>query len=270
MSIDKKINPYNLLKKVRENKPLIHHITNFVTIYDCANIVKVFGGSPVMAHAKEEAGDMTTIASALVLNIGTLTSDIIESMKLSAKAANKKGIPIIFDVCGAGATSFRDKSCFDIIENNKIDIIKGNASEIAKIAGENVQTKGVDSTQIDSDLKLVSQKLASKYDSTVVITGETDIISDKNETLFVKNGNKMMAEIVGTGCMAASVIATFASIEKDLKVATVSGLVCFEIASEIAAEKSKNLGVGSFKVNLFDAVYNLDEKSIKEKMRIAL
>ena len=100
---------YKLLKQVREQKPLVHHITNWVTIYDCANIVKVFGASPVMAHAKQEVADMVGIASALVLNIGTLTDPVIESMIIAGKAANSKGIPVILDVCGAGATGYRDK-----------------------------------------------------------------------------------------------------------------------------------------------------------------
>ncbi|MBU1006034.1 MAG: hydroxyethylthiazole kinase, partial [Candidatus Omnitrophica bacterium] len=140
---------YGILEKVREEKPLVHHLTNWVTIYDCANIVKVFGGAPVMAHAPEEAADMAELSSALVLNIGTLTSDFIESMKIAAKAANKKGIPVTLDICGAGATKFRDEKCFELLKDAKIDIIKGNASEVARIAGEDVRTKGVDSSKVE-------------------------------------------------------------------------------------------------------------------------
>ncbi|MFH1351952.1 MAG: hydroxyethylthiazole kinase, partial [bacterium] len=106
---------YELLEKVRKEKPLVHHLTNWVTIYDCANIVKVFGASPVMAHAKEEVADMASMASALVLNIGTLTGEFIEAMKIAAKAANKKGIPVVLDVCGAGATKFRDEKSLEIL-----------------------------------------------------------------------------------------------------------------------------------------------------------
>ena len=115
---------FKLLTLVREKKPLIHHITNWVTIYDCANIVKVFGASPVMAHAKEEVANMTTLASALVLNIGTLTPRLVESMKIAANAANQKGIPVVLDVCGAGATKLRDEKAFELIQNTKINIIK--------------------------------------------------------------------------------------------------------------------------------------------------
>src|SRR3989339_600773 len=137
-----------LLKKVKEQKPLIHHITNWVTIYDCANIVRAIGALPVMAHAKEEAADMAKIASALVLNIGTLTNELIESMKLAGKAANEKGAPIVLDAVGVGATKLRDDKALELLKDLKIDIIKGNASEIAKLAGEDVQTKGVESTKV--------------------------------------------------------------------------------------------------------------------------
>jgi hydroxyethylthiazole kinase len=260
------INASDLLEKVRAQKPVIHHLTNWVTIYDCANIVKVFGASPVMAHAKEEVADMASIASALVLNIGTLTPDLIAAMKLAATAANRKGIPVVLDVCGAGATKLRDDSCLEILDSVKVDIIKGNASEIARIAGENVQTKGVDAAAVEKDLKEVAASLAKKRSCTVVITGEVDIVADESRVVLVKNGHSMMADIVGTGCMAASVIGTFAAIEKDLVSSSVAGLVCFEIAAEIAAREAK--GPGTFKESLYDSVYNLDSETINRMQRI--
>lgn len=136
------IDTSEILEKVRTQKPVVHHLTNWVTIYDCANIVKVFGASPVMAHAKEEVADMAGIASALVLNIGTLTLDFVEAMLLAANSANSKGIPVVLDVCGAGATKLRDDACFRILDEVRIDIIKGNASEISRIAGEDVHSQG--------------------------------------------------------------------------------------------------------------------------------
>ena len=111
-----KIDAYGLLKKIRTQKPVIHHLTNWVTIYDCANIVKVLGASPVMAHAPEEVAQMTGIAAALVLNIGTLTVDFVEAMKVAARSANDKGIPVVLDACGAGATDLRDRKCWELLE----------------------------------------------------------------------------------------------------------------------------------------------------------
>src|SRR3990172_4268309 len=107
---------YSFLEAVREKQPLVHHLTNWVTIYDCAQVVKSFGASPVMAHAQEEVADMAGLASALVLNIGTLTAGFVESMKKAAKAANKRNIPIVLDVCGAGATPFRNKKSFELLD----------------------------------------------------------------------------------------------------------------------------------------------------------
>ena len=254
------------MEKVRREKPLIHHITNFVTINDCANIVKAFGASPVMAHAREEVVDMAGISSALVLNIGTLTSEIVEAMLLAGKSANGKHIPVVLDVCGAGATKFRDDKCFEILDVVRVSIIKGNSSEIARIAGENVQTKGVDAVIVEKNLQDVARELAQKRDCTVVITGREDIVADRKSLVQVLNGHPMMADIVGTGCMATSVIGTFAAVEKDLVVASVAGLVCYEVAAEIAAKNAS--GPANFKEKLIDAVYNLDSSTIKRMQKI--
>lgn len=254
------------LERVRKEKPLIHHLTNWVTIYDCANIVKVFGASPVMAHAGEEVAEMAGIASALVLNIGTLTTDFVEAMILAAKSANKKGIPVVLDVCGAGATKFRDEKCFEILDKVRVSIIKGNSSEIARIAGESVSTRGVDASSVEKNLLEIARDLAAKRNCTVVITGKEDIVADEKRTVIVKNGHGMMANIVGTGCMATSVIGTFAAVEKDYVAASIAGLVCYEVAAELAAAKAE--GPGSFKERLFDAVYNLDGETVERMQRI--
>jgi hydroxyethylthiazole kinase len=257
---------YSILEKVRVNKPLVHHLTNWVTIYDCANIVKVFGASPVMAHSIEEVADMSRLASSLVLNIGTLTSEFVESMKLASRTANEKGIPVILDVCGAGATTLRDDKCFELLEETKINIIKGNASEVARIAGEDIRTKGVDSTEVEKDLIHLSQTLAGTKDCTVVITGREDIISNGNSVYLVNNGHEIMGHVVGTGCMATSVTGTFAAVEKDLAKAAAAGLCCYEIAAELAAKECG--GPGSFKEILYDKVYNLDKETIESFQRV--
>lgn len=256
---------YNLLKKIKKEKPLVHHITNWVTIYDCANITRAIGALPVMAHSKEESSDMSKIANALVLNIGTLTSSLIESMKLAGSSANKKNIPIVLDAVGVGATKLRDDKAFELLNEIKINIIKGNASEIAKLAGENVATKGVEATEVNADLVEIAEKLAKQKNAVVVITGKNDIIANSNETYIVKNGHKMMSSIVGTGCMAASIIASFAAVEKNYAKAAASALVCFGIAGELAAKEAK--GPGTFKENFYDEIYNLDEEKIDSMKR---
>ncbi len=255
-----------ILEKIRKIKPIVHHLTNWVTIYDCANVVKVFGASPVMAHAPEEVAQMSGIASALVLNIGTLTIDLVKAMKIALGSANKKGIPVVLDVCGAGATQLRDKSCFELLKEFRIDILKGNASEIARIAGKNVQTQGVDSSKVETDLLQLAKELSRKLSCVVVITGKEDIVSDGRKSFIVKNGHEIMSHIVGTGCMAASVIGAFSAVEKDLALAAAAGLVCFEIAAERAMKKAK--GPGTFKEQLYDCIYALDAKTVNKMQKV--
>lgn len=244
----------------------MHHLTNWVTIYDCANIVKVLGASPVMAHAPEEVAEMANIASSLVLNIGTLTTEFVEAMKIAAKSANKKGIPVVLDVCGAGATKLRNEKSFELLDETRIDIIKGNNSEIARISGELVVTKGVDAGRVNKDMITIAQNLARKRKCTVVVTGKEDIISDGKKLYIIKNGHPLMTHIVGTGCMATSCIGAFAAVEKDLAYAAASALVCFEVAAECAAKLAK--GPATFKEKLFDCLYNLDKKTIDKMQKV--
>ena len=257
---------YEIFERVKKGKPLIHHITNWVSIYDCANITRAFGAFPVMAHAQEESGDMARIASALVLNIGTLTPSIIESMIVAGTSANVKNIPVILDAVGVGATLLRDEKAFELLDRIRISIIKGNASEIARLAGENVVTKGVESTNVETDLIHVTKKLSRSMKATVVITGKVDIITDSEHVYLINNGHEMMGSIVGTGCMAASVIGAFAGVEKNYVKAAIAALVCFEIAGELASITSK--GPGSFHVNFYDEVYNLTREKIERMTKI--
>jgi hydroxyethylthiazole kinase len=254
--------------RIREQNPVVHHLTNWVTIYDCANVVKVFGGSPVMAHAKEEVAEMARLASALVLNIGTLAPDFVEAMKIAAVAANKKGIPVVLDACGAGATRLRDDACFDLLHSVKIDVIKGNRSEIARIAGENVHTRGVDAAEVDRDMIYLAKKLSAERECSTVITGKEDVVTNGIKTYLVNNGHPMMADVVGTGCMAASVIGMFCAVEKDHVAACACGLACYEAAAEMAAAASR--GPGTFKENFFDAAYNLDKATVDKMAKIVL
>jgi hydroxyethylthiazole kinase len=255
-----------LLREVRRQSPVVHHLTNWVTIYDCAQIVKTLGASPVMAHAPEEAADMTRIASALVLNVGTLTVDFVEAMKTAAASANRKCIPVILDVCGAGASDLRDRKVSELLDEVKINIIKGNSSEIARVSGLDVRTKGVDATEVAADLESLAQKLARQRQATVVITGEVDIVTSGQGAFRVRNGNVMMTSVVGTGCMAASVIGAFAAVESDYRRAAACALACYGIAAELAAAQSR--GPASFKTALFDCLFNLDESTVEGMQRI--
>lgn len=254
------------LEQVREKRPLVHHITNWVTIYDCANIVKVLGAAPVMAHALQEAADMTALSSSLVLNIGTLTEELIEAMKIAGRKANEKKIPVVLDACGAGATPFRDMKCFELLDDIAVDVIKGNVSEIARLAGEKVVTRGVDAGSVDKDIVAVAGSLAAARKCLVAVTGKTDIVTDSTVLYKVHNGHEMMAKVVGTGCMAASVIGAFVGASKDLAAAAAAGLCCLGIAAECAAEQAR--GPASFKELLFDSLFLLDAQTVKERQKV--
>jgi len=257
---------YELLDEVRTKKPLVHHITNWVTIYDCANMTRAYGALPVMAHAIEESADMAGIASSLVLNIGTLTPELVESMIHAGIRANERKIPVILDAVGVGATPLRDDKAFEILDKVKVSVIKGNASEIARLAGENVVTRGVETTDVKADLIAVARHLAKIRKATVVITGPEDIVTDGDSVYIVKNGHEMMGAVVGTGCMAASVIGSFCGIESDYAKAAAAALSSYGVAGELAAVDSK--GPGSFKENFYDAVYNLTKEDIKKMANI--
>ncbi|MCX7706246.1 MAG: hydroxyethylthiazole kinase [bacterium] len=257
---------FHIVQQIRTRKPVVHHLTNWVTIYDCANVVKVLGGSPVMAHAPEEIFEITGIASSLVLNIGTLTVDFVESMKIAAKTANLNKIPIVLDVCGAGASQLRNRKAYELIENSHIDIIKGNASEIAAVAGENVRTRGVDATETNLNLIEIASTLAKKKKCVVAITGMHDIVSDGEQTFLIKNGHELLSHIVGTGCMVTSVIGTFAAVEKDYGIAAAGALAFFGIAAEIAAETAEL--PSSFKTKLFDVLYFIDRDTVEKRTNV--
>lgn len=257
---------YPLLEKIRKTKPLVHHLTNWVTIYDCAAVVKALGGSPVMAHAKEEVTQMAGLASSLVLNIGTLTVDFVEAMKAAASSANAKDIPVILDACGAGATRLRDEKCLELLKEVKVDILKGNVSEIARLSGINVKTKGVDAAAVRHDIFALAARLSAKYKCTVAVTGEKDVVSGAGYTFVIKNGHPLMTHVVGTGCMAASVIGTFAAVEPDMARAVSAALSCFGIAAECAAPGAG--GPADFKIKLLDALYNLDKNTVERMQKI--
>ena len=160
----------------------------------------------------------------------------------------------------------RDRKCLELLNEARIDVIKGNASEVARIAGERVKTRGVDATEVGGDLVLLAQQLAIQRNATVVVTGQVDIVTDGQKTYHISNGHEIMAHVVGTGCMAASVIGAFAAVERDLATAAACALAVFGIAAEIAAENAP--GPATFKQRLFDYLYSLDRATVDSLQRI--
>lgn len=262
-----------LLDEVRNKKPLVHNITNYVTVNDCANILLAIGASPIMADDIKEAADITKISSALVINIGTLNERTIESMIASGKKANELNIPVVFDPVGAGASDFRNATTKRILEEVKISVLRGNMSEIKFISGLESTTKGVDASESDistgNDEGInVAKNLASKLNCTVAITGATDIVSDGNRVAILENGTKMLSNVTGTGCMTTSLVGAFSGAGSDYFIAAISGITSMGIAGEIAFERSGQIGTGSFHIAIIDAISNLNSQVVRDMAKI--
>jgi len=264
VNIGKRI--YGMIERIHQERPLIHNITNMVAMNDSANIILAVGGLPVMAHAQEEVGEMVKAAGALVLNIGTLTPEQIESMIIAGKVANSLKIPVILDPVGAGATNLRTESALRLQEKIKINIVRGNFAEISILAGLKGNIKGVESIGTEKNSVEIACSLARKYNQVAIITGKQDVVTDGKTVIEIDNGSPMLGTITATGCMVTSLIATFAAVDEDYLLASTGALVCFGLAGERAAVKAQ--GPGSFKVNLFDEIYNLSEKIICEGLKV--
>ncbi|MCL2576674.1 MAG: hydroxyethylthiazole kinase [Defluviitaleaceae bacterium] len=262
----------NLLEQVREKKPLVHHITNYVTVNDCANVTLGIGASPVMADAIEEAADISAISSAVVLNIGTLNERKNQSMIAAGKSANAKGIPVVLDPVGVGASKFRNDTVARLIDEVKLTVLRGNISEIKFMAGLDAETKGVDASESDTvnvdDAGQIAKGLAKKLNCVVVISGATDIVSDGNKIVYIENGHQMLGNLTGTGCMCSSLIGSFCgALPEDSLYATVAAMVCMGTAGEIAYEKVGHLGGGSFHVVLHDAISKMDAETFERRAK---
>lgn len=261
---------YRILEKIKEEKPLVHHITNYVTANDCANIVLALGGSPVMADDPREVEEMVSIASALVLNTGTLSERTIESFIIAGKKANILGIPVILDPVGVGATSFRNKVVEKILKEVKLSVLKGNMSEIKNIYGIDSATKGVDSNDNPLDGgKEISIGLAKKLNCVVAITGVIDIVSDGKKIFYIKNGHEILSNITGTGCMSSSLIGLCCGTGKNTLYGAIAGIMIMGIAGEKAKNRLKEFeGLGSFKVYLIDEVSQFSKNDINERGKL--
>ena len=257
------------LRLVKEQSPLIHHITNYVTVNDCANIVLAIGGSPVMADDQEEVAEMVGFASALVLNIGTLNARTINSMLIAGVKAKELGVPVILDPVGVGATTLRTNTAEKIIMSLKPEVIRGNMSEIKVLAGQNVAIKGVDSIADEQGSSVIAKSFAAELGCVIAITGKTDVVSDGCKVCLIDNGHRILADVTGTGCMTTSLVGTFCGVTKDYYSATVAGIISMGLAGEIAhASLRPGEGIGTFRNRLMDSIYNLTPEILATKGKI--
>lgn len=252
-------------RAVREKSPLVHNITNYVAMNFSANALLAAGASPVMAHAADEVADMAMIAGALVINIGTLDAEWVDSMLKAGKAKHEAGGVVILDPVGVGATAYRTETAWRIIEECHPDIIRGNASEIMALINADIKSKGVDSSYSSDDAVESAKKLAVRTGSIVVISGETDYVTDGSRVETIANGSRMMPRVTAMGCTASSMVGAFAAVNPDLFEASLNAMALMGVAGEIAALNSA--GPGSLLTNFVDTLYNITEDELAQTVR---
>jgi hydroxyethylthiazole kinase len=257
---------WSALTAIRDKAPVIHNITNYVVMNSTANALLALGASPVMAHAEEEVEEMVNIASALVINIGTLSPAWVRAMFRAAEAARKRRIPIILDPVGAGATSYRTRTARELITAFPPEIIRGNASEIMALLDADAKTKGVDSTASSDAAVEIGRKLHAQCGAAVCISGETDYTIGRAGVIRSRNGHIMMTRVTGLGCTATALCGAFAAVTSDPAVAAAEAMAVMGIAGEIGVARSS--GPGSLQVHFLDALFNLSSDEIERYLKI--
>lgn len=264
-----------IIKNVKTNTPLVHNITNYVTVNDCANILLACGGSPIMADDIAEVEEITSICNALVINIGTLNSRTVESMLKAGKKANELNIPVILDPVGAGASKLRTETAFRLLEEVKFAVVRGNMSEIKTVGKASTsKTRGVDASMgdtiteenIDETVKYISS-LSEKLSAIVAVTGAIDIVADRTKAYVIRNGHPFMSKISGTGCMLSSIIGAYCGVNKDNFIDATAAAVCaMGLCGELAYEKMKcnDDGTSLLKSYLIDFISKIDADMLKE------
>jgi hydroxyethylthiazole kinase len=255
------------LRLLRERRPLIHQITNYVVMNETANATLAIGALPVMAHAREEVEEMAAIASALVLNIGTLSPHWVDAMLAAGRAANTHGIPVVLDPVGAGATRYRTETAKRILEEVDVTVLRGNAGEVATLVGVQAEVRGVESIDAGRDAGALAREAARTLGTVVSVTGPVDHVSDGETVIAIANGDPLLASITGTGCMSSAITGCFLAVAESPLAGAAEALVAFGVAGEDAAREAK--GPGSFHVGLYDALAALDPATLDARAKLS-
>jgi hydroxyethylthiazole kinase len=250
------------LEAIRATKPLIHNITNFVVMNETANAILALGALPVMSHAAEEVEEFARMSGALVLNIGTLWPELVDSMVLAGRAANGAGVPVVLDPVGAGATGLRNVAARRILSEVDVALVRGNAAEIAFLAGEAAEIRGVESIDAGGEAGALARALARQEGCAVAVTGVIDYVADAERIYTVANGHPLMGRITGSGCMSTAMCASFLAVADadDRTAAAAEALAAFGVAGEMAARHAS--GPGTFHAALYDALDALDSRAL--------
>jgi hydroxyethylthiazole kinase len=261
------------LEAVRARAPLVHSITNFVAMNFNANALLAVGASPVMAHAQEEVREMVGIAQALVLNIGTLEPAWVRAMQLALQAARARGIPIVLDPVGAGATPYRNAALAELLRTGAPSVVRGNASEIMSVAGLAAMTRGVDSAASSDQAVDAARALARELGAVVCVSGADDHVVDASgRWATLSNGHPWMTRVTGVGCSASALVGAFAAVQPDAWRATVAAMACLGVVGEMAVERTQaaQAGVGRLQVELLDGLQLLDPQSFAARLKMAV
>ena len=254
------------VQKIRGEAPLVHNITNYVVMNSSANALLALGASPVMAHALEEVEEMTGLARALVLNIGTLSPDWVEAMLRAGRVARERGIPLVLDPVGAGATTYRTETARRLLVELGPTIIRGNASEILSLATAEAGTKGVDSIHGSEEASGAARELATAHQCVVSVSGVVDVIVSASATVRVANGHPVMGKVTGLGCAATAITGAFAAVNADPLRAAAHAMALMGVCGEIAEEHSK--GPGSFQMHFLDALALITDLDLSRRLRL--
>ena len=260
------LTPGATLRTIRERRPLVHQITNYVVMNETANATLALGALPVMAHAPEEVEEMVGFAGALVLNIGTLSGHWVEAMLLAGKAANARRIPVVLDPVGAGATRFRTETAARILDEVDVAVLRGNAGEVATLLGVEAEVRGVESIGAGGEPADLAREAGRSLGLVASVTGQVDHVSDGETVIAVANGHPLLAAVTGTGCMSTALTGCFLAGKPDAPLeAAAEALVAFGVAGEDAAAVAR--GPGSFHVALYDALAALDPDTLDGRIR---
>ena len=260
------LSPGPALTLLRERKPLVHQITNYVVMNETANATLAIGALPVMAHAREEVEEMVGLAGALVLNIGTLSPHWVDAMLLAGKAANERGVPVVLDPVGAGATAFRTATARRLLDEVDVTVLRGNAGEVATLVGVEAEVRGVESIGVDGEPAELAREAARTLGIVAAVTGAVDYVSDGQSVLGVANGHPLLCRVTGTGCIATALVGCFAAVlPGDPVAAAAIALATLGLAAEQAAETAR--GPGTFHAGLYDELALLEPYVLAERAR---
>ena len=256
------------LRELRERKPLVHQITNYVVMNETANATLALGALPVMAHAREEVEEMVALAGALVINIGTLSRHWVDAMLAAGKAANEYGVPVVIDPVGAGATKYRTETAKRLLDQVHVAVVRGNQGEVATLLGVEAEVRGVESIGVGGEPAELAREAARNLGLVTSVTGAVDHVSDGERVLAVANGHELLGAVTGTGCMSTAITACFLAAKRDAPLeAAAEALAAFGVAGEDAARDAK--GPGSFHVGLYDALAALDPETLDGRAKIS-